>query len=311
MIEPARARGVKFVSMGLFTDRDTPVIWRGPMASKLIQEFVGRVEWGELDYLLVDLPPGTGDVQLTLTQIAPLMGAVIVTTPQDVAVGITMRGLRMFEKVRVPILGIVENMSLFVCPHCAAATPLFRHGGGRRAAQELGMPFLGEVPLDAAVAESGDEGLPVVARSGPPSPAAQAFRDIAQRLAQQVSIVNAATSGVRFHPEDVSVDGAEVVVCWSDRHVSRFDARELRGRCPCAACVDEVTGERRVGAAQVAADVQATELRPVGRYAFQIVWSDGHQTGIYSFDYLRALDVAAPALAAPRAPGPVAHPAGL
>jgi ATP-binding protein involved in chromosome partitioning len=310
MIEPARARGIKFVSMGLFTDRDTPVIWRGPMASKLIQEFVGRVDWGELDYLLVDLPPGTGDVQLTLTQIAPLMGAVIVTTPQEVAVGITMRGLRMFEKVRVPILGIVENMSLFVCPHCAEATPLLGHGGGRRAAAAEGIPFLGEVPLDPAVAESGDEGLPVVVRA-PATPAAKAFVDIARKLAQQVSIVNEATGSVRFQPEEVSVDGAEVVLCWSDHHVSRFPARALRGLCPCAACVDEVTGERRVGAAEVAAGVTATELRPVGRYAFQILWSDGHQTGIYSFDYLRALDATAPAPAAPRARPPVAQPAGL
>jgi ATP-binding protein involved in chromosome partitioning len=293
MIEPARAQGIKLVSMGLFTDRETPVIWRGPMASKLVQEFVGRVDWGELDYLLVDLPPGTGDVQLTLTQVAPLMGAVIVTTPQDVAVGITMRGLRMFEKVRVPILGLVENMSLFVCPHCAEATPLFRHGGGRRAAAALGIPFLGEVPLDAAVAEAGDEGLPVVARGGPPSPAAQAFLAISRKLAQQVSIVNEATSGVRFHPEEVSVEGAAVVVGWSDKHVSRFAARALRGSCPCAICVDEVTGERRVGLADVAPDVFATEVRPVGRYAFQIIWSDGHQTGIYTFDYLRALDPAA------------------
>jgi ATP-binding protein involved in chromosome partitioning len=309
MIEPARAQGITFVSMGLFTDADTPVIWRGPMASKLIQEFVGRVDWGELDYLLVDLPPGTGDVQLTLTQIAPLMGAVIVTTPQDVAVGITIRGLRMFEKVRVPILGMVENMSLFVCPHCAGTTPLFRHGGGRRAAATLGIPFLGEVPLDAAVAEAGDEGLPIVARSGT-SPAAQAFRDIARRLAQQVSIVNEATRAVRFHPEEISVEGGEVVVSWSDHHVSRFTARALRGLCPCALCVDEVTGARRVGPADVAADVQATEVRPVGRYAFQLVWSDGHQTGIYSFDYLRAHDPAAPPPEA-RTPAPGPQPAAL
>jgi ATP-binding protein involved in chromosome partitioning len=216
----------------------------------------------------------------------------------------------MFEKVRVPILGIVENMSLFVCPHCAETTPLFRHGGGRRAAAEVGIPFLGEVPLDAAVAEAGDEGLPVVARGGAPGPAARAFLDIARRLAQQVSIVNEATSGVRFHPEEVSVEGAEVVVCWSDRHVSRFAARELRGRCPCAACVDEVTGERRVGRADVAADVQANELRPVGHYAFQILWSDGHQTGIYSFDYLRELDPAAPA-ARPQPGPPQARPVAL
>jgi ATP-binding protein involved in chromosome partitioning len=258
------------------------------------------VDWGELDYLLVDLPPGTGDVQLTLTQIAPLMGAVIVTTPQDVAVGITIRGLRMFEKVRVPILGLVENMSMFVCPHCEQQTPLLGHGGGRRAAAALGIPFLGEVPLDASIAAAGDEGRPVVVR-GPATPAAQAFVAIAERVAQQVSIVNEATHSVRFHPEEVQAEGPEVVVRWSDGHVSPFPARKLRAACPCAGCVDEVTGERRVGVADVAADVRATELRPVGRYAFQILWSDGHQTGIYSFDYLRGLDPTAPPEAEPRA----------
>jgi len=305
LIKPAESLGLKFVSMGLFTANDTPVIWRGPMASKLIQEFVSRVDWGELDYLLVDLPPGTGDVQLTLTQITPLMGAVIVTTPQDVAVGITMRGLKMFEKVRVPILGIVENMSTFVCPHCEHETPLFRRGGGRRAAAAQGVPFLGEVPLDAAIAAGGDDGVPIVVRGEAAGPAARAFLDLAQELARQVSIVNAATAGVRFHPDEVQVGDGYVLVRWSDGHVSRHPTPALRAACPCAGCVDEVTGERRVGITDVAADVQATEVRPVGRYAFQIVWSDGHHTGIYTFDYLRSLDADAPREAAPRRRLPV------
>src|SRR5262249_18483818 len=150
------------MSMGLLTDKTTPVIWRGPMATKLIQQFLQQVDWGDLDYLLIDLPPGTGDVQLTLVQAAPLTGAVVVTTPQDVAVGITIRGLKMFEQVRVPILGIVENMSFFVCPHCHERTDVFRHGGGERAAAELGVPFLGGVPLDPAIAKAGDAGNPIV-----------------------------------------------------------------------------------------------------------------------------------------------------
>jgi ATP-binding protein involved in chromosome partitioning len=305
LIKPAESLGLKFVSMGLFTDNDTPVIWRGPMASKLIQEFVSRVDWGELDYLLVDLPPGTGDVQLTLTQITPLMGALIVTTPQDVAVGITMRGLRMFEKVRVPILGLVENMSTFVCPHCAQETPLFRRGGGQRAAAAAAVPFLGEIPLDAAIAEGGDHGVPIVVRGDAAGPSARAFLDVAQRLAQQVSIVNESTRNVRFRPDEVEVGEGHVLVRWSDGHVSRLEARALRGACPCAECVDEVTGERRVGLTDVAADVRVTEVRPVGRYAFQLLWSDGHQTGIYTFDYLRSLDPGAPAEATPRRRLPV------
>ncbi|HEY3355570.1 MAG TPA: P-loop NTPase [Polyangia bacterium] len=291
---PAQKLGLKFISMGLFTGADTPVIWRGPMASKLIQQFLGQVEWGELDYLFIDLPPGTGDVQLTLTQVAPLMGAVIVTTPQEVAVGITIRGLRMFEKVRVPILGIVENMSMFVCPHCEQATPLFSHGGGRTAATELQVPFLGEVPLDPAIVVAGDAGRPVVS-DGATTPAARAFTAIAERLAQQVSIVNDATArAARFQPEEVQVTEGAVLVRWSDGHVSRFASRALRLACPCALCVEELTGAPRLDPATVPADVQPNEVRPVGRYAFQFLWSDGHTTGIYSFDTLRGLDPAAP-----------------
>src|SRR5687768_2984266 len=180
-LRPVERHGVRFMSMALLTGRDTPVIWRGPMATKLIQQFLGQVDWGELDYLLIDLPPGTGDVQLTLTQSAPLAGAVIVTTPQDVAVGVTLRGLRMFEQVHVPILGIVENMSGFVCSHCNETTNIFRKGGAKRAAEELGFPFLGEIPLDAAIAAAGDAGRPVVADDtlAKQAPSAKAFMDVA------------------------------------------------------------------------------------------------------------------------------------
>src|SRR2546428_4792026 len=184
LMKPVERHGIKFISMGLFTGKDTPVIWRGPMATKLIQQFLGQVDWGELDYLLIDLPPGTGDVQLTLTQSAPLVGAVIVTTPQDVAVGVTMRGLRMFEQVHVPILGIIENMSTFVCSHCGKPTDVFQKGGGRRAAEEFGFPFLGEIPLDAAITSAGDAGRPVVADGAlaAGAPSAKALVEIAGRL---------------------------------------------------------------------------------------------------------------------------------
>ena len=301
-IRPAERLGIKFMSMGLFAGKDTPVIWRGPMATKLIQQFLGQVDWGELDYLLIDLPPGTGDVQLTLTQSAPLTGAVIVTTPQDVAVGVTMRGLRMFEQVQVPILGIIENMSTFVCSHCGKATDIFRHGGGRRAAETLGVPFLGEIPLDASIAAAGDAGRPVVVepegvkglRAGA-SPAAHAMMDVAGRLAQEVSIVNEKTMSVRHRPEEIQVNDSAIEIRWSDKHTSSYRHRDLRLACPCAACVDEWTGERRIEPAQVPADVKALEFHTIGRYAIQIHWSDGHSTGIYTYDKLRGLDPKAPA----------------
>jgi ATP-binding protein involved in chromosome partitioning len=295
--KPVERHGIKYVSMGLFTGPDTPVIWRGPMASKLIQQFLGQVEWGELDYLLIDLPPGTGDVQLTLTQSAPLAGAVIVTTPQDVAVGVTLRGLRMFEQVQVPILGIIENMSGFVCGHCGEITDIFHKGGGRRAAEKINVPFLGEIPLDAAIAMAGDAGRPVVVDGTLDAPSAKAFIEAAGRVAQQVSIVNELTSSLRHKPAQVSVDHGMVDIQWSDGHQTKLDFRKLRQACPCALCVDEVTGEPRLDPDSVPRDVHPVDVKTVGRYALQFNWSDGHNTGLYTFDNLRSLDPSAPVAA--------------
>ena len=296
VIHPVEKRGLKFVSMGLFTGRDTPVIWRGPMATKMIQQFLSQVAWGELDYLLIDLPPGTGDVQLTLTQSAPLVGAVIVTTPQEVAVSVTLRGLRMFEQVQVPILGIVENMSAFVCPHCGKATNVFRSGGGKKAAEELGVPFLGEVPLDPAIAEAGDAGVPVVGEDGAAgaSTSARAFLEIAEKLTREVGRVNALTQSVHHQPSEVKVAEGVVEIRWTDGHVSRFPFRALRQACPCALCVDEWSGERRTDPNRVLMSVRPLDIHRVGRYGIQFHWSDLHGSGIYTYDYLRSLDPMAP-----------------
>jgi len=291
MMRPVERHGIKFMSMGLLTGPNTPVIWRGPMATKLIQQFLGQVDWGELDYLLIDLPPGTGDVQLTLTQSAPLTGAVIVTTPQDVAVGVTMRGLRMFEQVQVPILGIVENMSRFICSHCGESSDIFLHGGGRRAAEEFGVPFLGEIPLDGAVARAGDAGRPVVADETleAQAPSAKAFLEVAGRLAQEISIVNEKTRAVRHRPTEAQVREDKVELKWNDGEITSHPFRQLRLACPCAMCVDEWTGEPRLDRTRVPGDVKITDIRAVGRYALQFTFSDGHATGIYSFDLLRSL----------------------
>ena len=158
----SRSTASRLMSLGSILDADTPVIWRGPMVMKAIEQFLSDVEWGALDFLVIDLPPGTGDAQLTLTQKVPLSGAVIVTTPQDVALIDARKGLAMFRKVNVPVLGIVENMASFVCPHCGEETHIFRHGGGERTARRAGLPFLGSIPLDAAIAEGGDAGVPIV-----------------------------------------------------------------------------------------------------------------------------------------------------
>jgi ATP-binding protein involved in chromosome partitioning len=184
-IAPIEKYGLKIVSIGFVSQGDTAVIWRGPLVGRMIQQFLTDVEWGELDYLIVDMPPGTGDAQLTLSQSVALTGAVIVSTPQDVALSDAKKGINMFRKVNVPVLGLIENMSYFACPHCGERTEIFSHGGGKEAAQKFAVPFLGEVPLDIRIREGGDQGEPIVAQKGE-SPIKEAFRQIAAQLAAQI-----------------------------------------------------------------------------------------------------------------------------
>jgi len=186
-IAPLEAYGVKFMSMGLINRGDTPVIWRGPMLHGAVQQFLNDVDWGELDYLIVDMPPGTGDVQLSLAQLVPVAGAVLVTTPQEVSLMDVRKAANMFAQVKVPVLGIIENMSYFICPNCDARHELFGHGGGRRLAERFQTAFLGEIPMGMEVREGGDRGVPIVV-SAPDSVQAKAFRSAAENLAQQVSI---------------------------------------------------------------------------------------------------------------------------
>ena len=184
-ILPIERFGVKVMSIGFLMDVDTPVIWRGPMVYKAVEQFLGDVAWGEQDFLLVDLPPGTGDAQLTLTQKVQLSGAVIVTTPQDVALIDARKGLAMFQKVNVPVLGIIENMSYYECPKCGNRDDIFKHGGGRKTADLLKVPFLGEIPIDTRVALAGDAGKPIVAAE-PDSAVAKAFLSLAEKVAKSV-----------------------------------------------------------------------------------------------------------------------------
>lgn len=184
-IIPAENHGVKLISMAFFVPDDTAVVWRGPMVHTAIQQFFRDVLWGELDFLLLDLPPGTGDAQLTISQLVPLRGAVTVTTPQNVALYDVRKGVMMFQKVNVPMLGLIENMSHFVCGHCGEKTEIFSSGGGERAAETMGIPFLGRVPIDPAIRSGGDSGTPIVV-ADPASPQSQAFREIAEKLRVRV-----------------------------------------------------------------------------------------------------------------------------
>jgi len=196
---PLQSGGLKVVSIGTIIDPDRPVVWRGPMLAGALKQFLFEVNWGELDYLVCDLPPGTGDVQLTLAQSIPLTGAVIVTTPQDVSLADVGRGIAMFQQLRVPVLGVIENMSGFACPHCGEVTDIFSRGGGRELAASRGIPFLGEIPLDTLVRVGGGQGLPLVL-ARPESTPARTFEQIASLLAAQISQVNFRTAATPEMP---------------------------------------------------------------------------------------------------------------
>ena len=193
-IKPAEAHGVKIISMGFFVPEETAIVWRGPMVHTAIQQFFRDVLWGELDYLLVDLPPGTGDAQLSLSQIVPLTGVVTVTTPQEVALYDVRKGMMMFKKVNVPLLGVIENMSFFVCGHCGERTEIFSFAGGERAAKKFEIPFLGRIPLDPAIREGGDAGRPIVV-SDPNSPLTLAFQGVAEALLTRVRELTSEPAG--------------------------------------------------------------------------------------------------------------------
>jgi ATP-binding protein involved in chromosome partitioning len=201
---PAVHYGIKVVSVGFLVERGAAVIWRGPMIHKLLSQFVEDVEWGELDYLVVDLPPGTGDTQISLAQLVPLSGAVMVTTPQEISVIDVEKAVAMWKKVEVPVLGVIENMSYFICPTCGHSEEIFARGGGRVLAEREGLPFLGEIPMLSAVRSAGDRGQPVVL-ADPESPVAQAFVGIARRLACALSVRNLPDPGTAKRSRKLAV----------------------------------------------------------------------------------------------------------
>ena len=312
MMIPAERHGLKVVSMGMLTGDDKPAVLRGPMVGKYLKMFVGGVQWGPLDYLILDLPPGTGDTQLTLAQSMPLSGVVIVTTPQAVSLKIARRGLRMFEKVQVPILGIVENMRTFTCPHCGESTDIFRHGGGEQMSQEIGVPFLGALPLDADIVTCGDEGRPIVVDQ-PQSISARMYVTIAAALVEQLHAAVATLkpfvwkwdsnegapawlegavrpAGARNTPIGfLRRDPRTLSVLWEDGHRDDFDVRDLRLACRCALCVEEMSGRKLLDPKTVRADVSPQQIQSIGNYALGFHWNDGHNSGIHSFNDLRAL----------------------
>ena len=188
-IQPLEHHGVRLMSMGFLNPGDKPLIWRGPMLHSVMQQFLRGVDWGELDYLVIDLPPGTGDVQLSLVQMTPVAGAIVVTTPQQVSLADSRRAVRMYEKLNIPVLGLIENMSYFVCPNCRHESDIFGRGGGERTAEAMEVPFLGRIPIYEPIRQGGDTGRPLVIAE-PDSPVSRAFLAAAEQMAAQVSIAS-------------------------------------------------------------------------------------------------------------------------
>jgi ATP-binding protein involved in chromosome partitioning len=283
-LRPMEGFGLQVMSMGFMVDEGTPIIWRGPMVVSALTQMLREVEWHDLDVLVIDMPPGTGDVQLTMAQQVPLSGAIIVSTPQDLALIDARKGLNMFRKTDVPVLGIIENMSYFLCPSCGERSDIFGHGGAAQEAARLGIPFLGEIPLHMDIRTKSDEGRPIVA-SQPESTHAQIFRDLAARAWDELS----GAHGKRLPQPELAVSpGADTLIATFEggaRH--ELSAEMLRVMSPSA----EVQGhspEQRVTVAKKR-NVKIKDLVPVGNYAVKIVFDDGHDTGLFTWSYLDQL----------------------
>ncbi len=272
MILPIQRERLKLMSFGFWLG-DSPAVMRGPMVSQYVQQFLHRVQWGPLDYLLIDLPPGTGDVQLTITQAAHVDGAVIVTTPQALSYADVGKAILMFDKVNVPVLGVVDNMAYFDCPTCGSRHEVFGSGSAERLSARFGVPILGRLPLDPTAF-----GGPVAGTPDEPS-SSLATATIA-------SLGKAAWGAI--HP-DVSYDQKAITLRIPGQGTYRVDNRTLRSNCQCAVCVDEFSGERKVGYDDVPEDIHAKEVKPLGNYALYVQWSDGHSTGFFPYDLVLSL----------------------
>jgi ATP-binding protein involved in chromosome partitioning len=283
---PMEGYGLKAMSMGFMVEEGTPIVWRGPMVVGALNQMLREVAWGDLDVLVIDMPPGTGDVQLTIAQQVPLAGAVIVSTPQDLALIDARKGLAMFKKVSVPLLGIVENMSYFIAPDTGNRYDIFGHGGAKAEAEKIGVPFLGEVPLTIEVRETSDTGRPITATS-PESASAQAFRDIAAKAWGELE--KASGRGMQPPKLEIAHGGEALRVSFATKDQHELPAEFLRVLSPSA----EVQGHSKEQRVTVGGkkNVKIRELRGVGNYAVRIVFDDGHDTGLFTWSYLHMLSL--------------------
>lgn len=270
-IIPLERLGLKLMSFG-FLLKDSPAVMRGPMVSQYLMQILHHTAWGELDYLFVDMPPGTGDIQLTLTQSVPLDGAVIVTTRQALSLVDVARGILMFEKVKVPMLGLIENMSYVTCAHCEEKNYIFGEGAGTSLRDRFGLDTLAEIPVD-----------PQLNGTIHHYPELPHFKEAADQVIRAL--------GKQGRMQDrvprIAVDRQAVTLTWPDGETTTLDFRTLRASCTCALCVDEMTGQQRLDEASIPADIAPEEVTPLGHYAFSVRWNDGHASSIYAYDRLK------------------------
>lgn len=281
---PLEKHGIKFISMGALMDEEAPAVWRGPMAQRAVEQFLTLVDWGELDYLLVDLPPGTGDIQLTLAQKSFLSGAIVVTTPQSMATKIAKKGLKMFLDLEVPILGVVENMKGFFCSYCEKTSHIFKKDGGEKLAKDLNLKYLGGVPLDEKLVESSELGVPLIIHDAS-SVAVKEFEAIVANLIESVN--ESKDNEVKTLPKEISLtENGGINLKWNNGESYHLAAHYLRTACPCAQCVDETSGEKILDPQKVPLDIKISDFQFVGRYGLGLQFSDHHRTGIYHFQNL-------------------------
>jgi ATP-binding protein involved in chromosome partitioning len=282
-LQPMSGYGLKAMSMGFLVEEGTPIIWRGPMVVSALNQMLREVAWGDLDVIIIDMPPGTGDVQLSMAQQVPLSGAVIVSTPQDLALIDARKGLAMFQRVDVPVLGIIENMSTFICPKCGERSDIFGHGGAEAEADKLGLPFLGGIPLHMDIRATSDRGQPIVV-TDPEGPHARSYTAIAAKVWSEAQ----AAAGTLVKPVlTLANDRSQLVVTFEDAASYELSAEMLRVMSPSAEVQGHSPDQRvTVGGKR---NVKIKDLRPVGSYAVRIVFDDGHDTGLFTWDYLEEL----------------------
>lgn len=279
-IIPANSEGIAFISMAHFRKEHDAVVARAPIANGIISQFLHDVIWGDLDYLLIDFPPGTGDIQLTLAQKAQLNGAVLVTTPQEVATLDVKKALEMFRHLQVPLLGVIENLSGYYHQDSDTTLYLFGNGGGERLAREAGIPLLGKLPIDPELCLRSDQGIsPFLHRKGSDCPSAAVFTEVAQKIHEDLQN-RSLTSPIEIH-KIFQKDRTTFIIEWQDGKVSEYDLRDLQRNCPCAACVNKEIN--------VDANLSAKGVQRVGTYGLQIAFTTGCSKGIYSFEFLKQL----------------------